>query len=56
MFPYRLDTTIQAATAEMIPQRRMQAAHGVATMSSTAEISNAAIHFLSILRSFICEG
>jgi hypothetical protein len=44
MFPYRLAAAIQAA-AETIPQRRMQAAYGVATMSRATEISNAAIHF-----------
>jgi hypothetical protein len=39
-----LVAAIQIAAAEMIPQRRMQAAHGVATMSSATKIINAAIH------------
>jgi hypothetical protein len=43
MFKYRLTAAIQAAAAETIPQWRMRAAHGVATMSSATEISNAAI-------------
>jgi hypothetical protein len=45
VFKYRLITAILAAAAEMIPPRCMQAAHGVATMSSATKISNAAIHF-----------
>ncbi len=45
VFKYCLATAILAAAAETIPQWRMQAAHGVATMSSTTKISNAAIHF-----------
>jgi hypothetical protein len=45
MFKYCLATAILAAAAETIPPRRMQAAHGVATMSSATKISNAAIHF-----------
>jgi hypothetical protein len=44
VFKYHLATAILAA-AEMIPPRGMQAAHGVATMSSATKISNAAIHF-----------
>jgi hypothetical protein len=57
VFKYCLVTAILAAAAEMIPPRRMQAAHGVATMSSTTKISNAAIHFnLQILRLFVHEG
>jgi hypothetical protein len=54
---YHLTTAILAAAAERIPPQHMQAAHGVAKMSSTTKISNAAIHFfLQILRSFVCEG
>ncbi len=61
MFPYRLTTAILEAV-EMIPPRRMQAAHGVATMSSATKISNAAIHFyceyyahLFIRESLLCD-
>jgi hypothetical protein len=46
VFKYPLGTAILAAAAEMIPPQRMQAAHGVATMSSATKISNAAIHFI----------
>jgi hypothetical protein len=42
---YHLATAILAAAAETIPPRCIQAAHGVATMSSATKISNAAIHF-----------
>jgi hypothetical protein len=45
VFKYHLATAILAAAAETIPPWRMQAAHGVATMSSATKISNAAIHF-----------
>ncbi len=45
VFKYRLATAILAAAAETIPPQCMQAAHGVATMSSATKISNAAIHF-----------
>jgi hypothetical protein len=45
VFKYHLATAILAAAAETIPPRWMQAAHGVATMSSATKISNAAIHF-----------
>jgi hypothetical protein len=45
MFQYHLAAAILAAAAEMIQQRCMQAAHGVATMTSTTEITNAAILF-----------
>jgi hypothetical protein len=45
VFKYHLATAILAAAAEKIPPRHMQAAHGVATMSSTTKISNAAIQF-----------
>jgi hypothetical protein len=45
MSKYRLTTAILAAAAETIPPWRMQAAQGVATMSSATKISNAATHF-----------
>jgi hypothetical protein len=45
MFKFHLATAILAAAAETIPPQHMQAAHGVATMSSATKISNAAIHF-----------
>jgi hypothetical protein len=45
MFKYCLATAILAAAAERIPPWRMQAAHGVAMMSSATKISNATIHF-----------
>jgi hypothetical protein len=45
VFKYCLATAILAAAAETIPPWCMQAAHGVATMSSATKISNAAIHF-----------
>jgi hypothetical protein len=45
VFSYRLAAAIQVAAAETISQWCMQAAHKVATMSSTTEISNVAIHF-----------
>ncbi len=45
MFKYHLATAILAAAAETILSQRMQAAHGVATMSSATKISNAANHF-----------
>jgi hypothetical protein len=45
MFKYCLTTAILAAAAETIPPQHMQAAHGVATMSSATKVSNAAIHF-----------
>jgi hypothetical protein len=43
VFKYCLATAILAAAAETIPPQCMQAAHGVAMMSSTTKISNAAI-------------
>jgi hypothetical protein len=57
VFSYCLAEAIQIAAAETIPQRHMQAAHGVATMSSATKISNAAIHFYCkyLLRSFVRE-
>jgi hypothetical protein len=62
VFSYRLAAAIQIAAAERIPQWRMQAAHGVATMSSVAKISNAAIHFyckyythLFVRESLLCD-
>jgi hypothetical protein len=45
VFKYCLATAILAAAAERIPPQCMQAAHGVATMSSTTKISNTAINF-----------
>jgi hypothetical protein len=45
VFQYRLAAAILAAAAETIPQRCMQAAHGVATMSRATKITDAAIHF-----------
>ncbi len=45
VFKYRLATAILAAAVEKIPPWWMQAAHGVATMSSATTISNASIHF-----------
>jgi hypothetical protein len=45
MFKYCLTTAKLAAAAETIPQRRMQAAQGVATTSSATKISHSAIHF-----------
>jgi hypothetical protein len=62
VFIYRLTTAILAAAAETIPPRCMQAAHGVATMSSTTKISNAAIDFyckyyahLFVRKSLLCN-
>jgi hypothetical protein len=62
VFSYRLAAAIQIAAAERIPQQRMQAAHGVATMSSATKISNAAIHFhceyyahLFVRESMLCD-
>jgi hypothetical protein len=62
VFSYRLATAIQIAAAETIPQRRMQAAHGFATMSSATKISNAATHFyckycahLFVRESLLCD-
>jgi hypothetical protein len=59
---YRLATAILAAAAETIPPQRMQAAHGVATMSSAKKMSNAAIHFyckyyahLFVRESLLCD-
>jgi hypothetical protein len=54
MFSYCLAAAIQIAAAETILQRRMQAAHGVATMSSATKISNAAIHFIANI-TLICS-
>ncbi len=62
VFKYCLATAILAATAETIPPRCMQAAHGVATMSSATKIRNAAIHFyckhyahLFVRESLLCD-
>jgi hypothetical protein len=62
VFQYHLAASILAAAAEMIPPRCMQAAHGVATMSSATKISNAAIHFyceyyahLFVRESLLCD-
>jgi hypothetical protein len=55
VFKYRLDTAILAAAAETIPPWCIQAAHGVAMMSSATKIRNAAIHFIA-QRSFVREG
>jgi hypothetical protein len=46
VFKYCLATTILAAAAETIPSRCMQAAHGVATMSSTTK--SAMLQFIFI--------
>jgi hypothetical protein len=53
VFKYHLATAILAAAAETIPPRRMQAAHGVATMSSATKVSNAAIHFYCTFHSHL---
>jgi hypothetical protein len=62
VFSYHLAAAIQIAAAETIPQRHMQAAHGVATMSSAIKISNAEIHFyckyyahLFVRESLLCD-
>jgi hypothetical protein len=62
VFKYHLTTAILAAAVETIPPQRMQAAHGVATISSTTKISNAAIHFyckyythLFVRESLLCD-
>jgi hypothetical protein len=62
VFKYHLATAILAAAAETIPPRCMQAAHGVATVSSATKISNAAIHFyfeyhahLFVRESLLCD-
>jgi hypothetical protein len=57
VLPYCLTAAIQiAAAAETIPQWCMQVAYGVATMSSTTKISNAAIHFYCIYYAHLFVG